>query len=162
MLAALRALIRADIDRQLGWAKDEVWRQTRYGALTGALAAGAALAALGAIVVGLIALYFWLAALAGPYIALGIIGAGLLLLAFLLSGLALMQPRPLPAARPLLQITRPAALLGTLGPASDKRVAAAAPALRLATDAVHRGSRPALLGTLVLVAIVGLIAGRRI
>ena len=162
MLAALQALIRADIDRQVGWAKDEVWRQTRYGALTGALAAAAALAALGVIVVGLIALYFWLAAQAGPYIALGIIGGGLLLLALVLGALALMQQRPRPAARPLLQITRPAALLGTLGRASDARAAAAAPALRFATDTLHRGSRSALWGTLLLVAIVGVIAGRRL
>ena len=52
MFAPLLGAIRADIDRQVGWAKDEVRRQTRYATLTGVLAGVAALAALGAIVVG--------------------------------------------------------------------------------------------------------------
>jgi mevalonate pyrophosphate decarboxylase len=60
MFAALLDGIRADIDRQIDWAKVEVRRQTRYTALIGLLASAAALAAVGAIVVGLIALYFWL------------------------------------------------------------------------------------------------------
>jgi hypothetical protein len=39
MLATLLGAIRADIDRQVGWARGEVGRQLRYTALTGALAA---------------------------------------------------------------------------------------------------------------------------
>ena len=50
MFAPLLGAIRADIDRQVGWAKDEIRRQTRYATLTGVLAGVAALAALGAIV----------------------------------------------------------------------------------------------------------------
>ena len=52
MFAPLLGAIRADIDRQVGWARDEVRRQTRYATLTGVFAGLAALAALGAIVVG--------------------------------------------------------------------------------------------------------------
>ena len=163
MFAPLLGAIRADIDRQVGWAKDEVRRQTRYATLTGVLAGVAALAALGAIVVGIIALYLWLSMQTDPFIALAVIGGGLLLLAVLLFALAFTRRRPRLAVRPQLQIARPAALLGTLRPASyDKIVADGEPTLKLATKTVRHGSRSALLGTLVLVAVAGLIAGRRL
>ena len=163
MFAPLLGAIRADIDRQVGWARDEVRRQTRYATLTGVFAGVAALAALGAIVVGLIALYLWLSMRADPFIALAVIGGGLLLLAVLLFALAFIRRRPRLAVRPQLQIAQPAALLGTLRPASyDKIVAGGEPTLNLVTETVRHGSRSALLGTLVLVAVAGLIAGRRL
>ena len=163
MFAPLLGAIRADIDRQVGWARDEVRRQTRYATLTGVFAGVAALAALGAIVVGIIALYLWLSMQTDPFIALAVIGGGLLLLAVLLFALAFTRRRPRLAVRPQLQIARPAALLGTLRPASyDKIVAGGEPTLNLATETVRHGSRSALLGTLVLVAVAGLIAGRRL
>jgi MFS family permease len=163
MFSPFLGAIRADIDRQVGWAKDEARRQTRYATLTGALVGAAALAALGAIVVGLIALYLWLSMRADPFIALAIIGGGLLLLAVLLLALAFVRRRPRLAPRPQLQIAQPAALLGTLRPASYRKIIAGGePALKLATETVRQGSRSSLLGTLVLVAVVGLIAGRRL
>ena len=163
MFAPLLGAIRADIDRQVGWARDEVRRQTRYATLTGVFAGVAALAALIAIVVGLIALYLWLSMQTDPFIALAVIGGGLLLLAVLLFALAFTRRRPRLAVRPQLQIAQPAALLGTLRPASyDKIVAGGEPTLNLATETVRHGSRSALLGTLVLVAVAGLIAGRRL
>ena len=163
MFAPLLGAIRADIDRQVGWARDEVRRQTRYATLTGVFAGVAALAALIAIVVGLIALYLWLSMQTDPFIALAVIGGGLLLLAVLLFALAFTRRRPRLAVRPQLQIARPAALLGTLRPASyDKIVAGGEPTLNLVTETVPHGSRSALLGTLVLVAVAGLIAGRRL
>ena len=163
MFAPLLGAIRADIDRQVGWARDEVRRQTRYATLTGVFAGVAALAALGAIVVGLIALYLWLSMQTDPFIALAVIGGGLLLLAVLLFALAFTRRRPRLAVRPQLQIAQPAALLGTLRLASyDKIVAGGEPTLNLATETVRHGSRSALLGTLVLVAVAGLIAGRRL
>jgi hypothetical protein len=157
------AAIRADVDRQVGWAKDEVRRQTRYATLTGVLAGVAALAALGAVIIGLIALYLWLSMQADPFIALAVIGGGLLLLAVLLFALAFIRRRPQLAQRPQLQLAQPAALLGMLRPASyDKIVPGGEPTLRLATETVRQGSRSALLGTLVLVAVAGLIVGRRL
>jgi hypothetical protein len=163
MFASFLGAIRADIDRQVGWAKDEVQRQTRYATLTGVLAAMAALAALGAIIIGLIALYLWLSMQADPFIALAVIGGGLLLLAVLLFLLAFVRRHPRLAARPRLQIAQPAALLGTLRPTSYRKIVAGGdPALKLATETVRQGSRSALLGTLVLVAVVGLITGRRL
>jgi hypothetical protein len=104
MFAPLLGAIRADIDRQVGWAKDEVRRQTRYATLTGVLAGMAALAALTAIIGGLVALYLWLVMQTDPFIALAMNGGGLLLLAVLLFALAFMRRRPRLAVRPQLQI----------------------------------------------------------
>ena len=50
----------------------------------------------------------------GPFVAYGLIGGGLVLLALILFALALIRRRPRLAARPPLQIARPAALLGGL------------------------------------------------
>ena len=159
MFAPLLDGIRADIDRQIGWAKAEVRRQTRYRALIAVVAGVAALAALGAIVVGLIALYLWLAMQASPFAALGMIGSGLLLVALILPAFAWRRPRV--ASRPPLQTRPTAALLGVLGQASYDN-AGREQALKLATGTVRHGSRSALLGTLVLAAVVGLIAGHRL
>jgi len=161
MFAPLVNAVRADIDRQIGWAKDEVRRQSRYTALTGILAGVAILAALGAIVVGLIALHVWLAPRAGPLAALAVIGGGLLLLALVLFALAFARRRPPLAARPRLEIAQPAALLGALRPGRLDGVMGEQ-TLNKATDTLRHGSRSALFGTLVLVAVIGLIAGRRL
>lgn len=140
--------------------KHEVWRQTRYRALIAVVAGVAALAALGAIVVGLIALYLWLAMQASPFAALGMIGSGLLLVALMLLVLAFVWRHP--------SITA-AAANAAYGRAArgywDKLSydnAGREQALKLATGTVRHGSRSALLGTLVLAAVVGLIAGRRL
>jgi len=147
----------ADIDRQIRWAKFEIRRQTRYTALKGALLGVASLAAIGAIVVGIMALYFWLEIQAGLFAALGVIGGGLLLLALILFVLAFGREGPGLALPLRLQIMQPAALRGTLRQStrSDR-------AIRLAVGPSHHGSRPALLGMLALAIIVGLLAGRRL
>jgi hypothetical protein len=162
MFARLLDGVRADIDRQIDWAKVEVRRQTRYTTLIGFLAGMAGLAALGAIVVGLIALYFWLAMQVGPFTAFGMIGGGLLLLALMLFVPAFIWRRPRLASRPRLQMG-PAVLLGTLRQGSyDKMIGGSEQTLKLATGTLRHGSRSALLGTLALAAVVGLIAGRRL
>ena len=163
MFASLQGAIRADIDRQVDWARGEVLRQARFSALTGVLAGVAALAVLGTITVTLIALYFWLATQVDRFIALGIIGSGLLLLALILLAMAFLRHRPRRALRPRLQIARPAALLETVLPRRyGTMIASGEQPLNLVTDTVRHASRPTLLGTLLLVALVGLIAGRRL
>ena len=163
MFAARRGAVHADIDRQIGWAKDQVKRQTRYTALMGILAGMAALAALGAVIVGLIALHSWLAMQTGPFVAHGLIAGGLLLLALILFALALIRRRPRLAARPPLQTARPAVLLGTLGQGRyDRVVAGGEQTLKLATGALRDGSGSALFGTLALAVAVGLLLGRRL
>src|SRR5262249_39834823 len=160
MFAPLLGAIRADIDRQVGWAGGEVRRQGRYAGLIGALYGLAALAAVGALVVGLIALHAWLATRVGFLQALGIIGGGLLGLALILLLLALVLRRPGVGARPALQIARPAALLGAFGRGGPRQAIAGGEPVRLATEALRQGTRSELFGALALVAVMGLIAGR--
>ena len=163
MFASLLGAVRADLDRQIGWAKDGMRQQTRHITLIGALAGIAVLAALGAIVVGLIALYFWLAPQTGPFTALGAIGGGLLLLALVLFVSVFAWRRPRIASRPRLQITQPTALFRTLRQGSyGKVIPGSDQTLKLATSMPRHGSRYALLGALVLAAMMGAIAGRRL
>ena len=55
MFAPLLGAVRADMDRQVGWAREELRRQVRYTALIGAIGGMGALAAIGVLIVGLIA-----------------------------------------------------------------------------------------------------------
>ena len=163
MFAPLLGAIRSDIDRQIGWTKDQVRRQTRYTAVIVALAVVAILAALGSAAVGLVALYFWLSMQTSAFTALGIMGGGLLLLALILAGVASVRRRPSLAPRPRLQIAQPTALLDTLRQDTfDKALADNEEILNLAAGALRDGSRPVLLGTLAVAVAVGLIAGRRL
>src|SRR5215467_15641749 len=163
MFVALRSAVRADSDRQIGWSKEQVKRETSYTVLMGILAGVAALGALGAVIVGLIALHSWLAMQTGPFVAYGLIGGGLLLLALILLSLALIRRRPRLAARPPLQIARPAALLGGLRQGSyDKVAAGGEQTLKLATGTLRDGPLSTLLGTLALAVAVGLLVGRRL
>ena len=161
MFAPLLGVVRADIDRQMGWARAEVRRQIRYAVLIGAIAGMAALAALGALAVGLIALHSWLAPQVGSLAALGMIGAGLLLLMLILLLVAFTLRRPGLKTRPALQVVRHAALFRTstnLG--ANQAIAAGGDSLRLATDTLREGTRSELLGALALIAIAGIVAGR--
>ena len=163
MLASLKDAVRADIDRQIGWARGEIGRQTRHTALIGSLAAAAALATLGAIIIGLIALYFWLSEQLGAFTALGIIGVGLLVVALILFAPVFMWRRPRPALRPRLQIAQPSALIGTLARGNDtKRIAGKEHAVALLTDTVRHSPPTTLLGVLLIAAVVGMVTGRRL
>jgi hypothetical protein len=157
MFRSLLGAVVADIDRQIRWAKFEVRRQTRYTALKGILVILASLAAIGVIIVGLIALYFWLAMQAGLFVALSVIGGGLLLFALILFALAFARERPGLGSPPQLQIMQPGALLGTFRQGTQRDQA-----ISLASGPSRRGSRPALLGMLAIATIVGLLAGRRL
>jgi hypothetical protein len=162
MFAPLLDAVRADIDRQIGWAKGEVRRQTRHTALIGSLAVVAALAALGAIIAGLIALYLWLSIQLDPFAALGMIGGGLLALALILFAFVFMWKRPRLASRPQLQIAQPAALIGTFRRGlDDRRIASSEDTLKLVTDTVRQSPPSALLGVLLIAAVVGVVTGRR-
>ncbi|HXB78438.1 MAG TPA: hypothetical protein VNX23_13740 [Bradyrhizobium sp.] len=163
MFAPLLGVIRADIDRQAGWAREEARRQIRYAVLIGAIAGMGALAGLGALTVGLIALHSWLAPQVGSLAALGIIGAGLLLLMLILFLVAFSLRRPGLKTRPPLQVAQPATLFATAADLSaDQAITGGKDSLRLASDTVREGTRPELLGALALIAIAGVIAGRRL
>jgi uncharacterized protein (DUF58 family) len=157
MFTPLFGAVRADIDRQIGWAKEEVRRQTRHAVLVIICCGVAALAVLGAVIVGLVAL----TPQCGPFVALGIIGGGLLVLALIMLLLALVRRRPRSAPRPPLQMAQPAAVLGALGENSyAKAMAGSERAVKFATENLREGSRSTLFGTLAVAAVLGLILGR--
>jgi hypothetical protein len=161
MFAPLLDAVRADIDRQVGWARAEIRRQIRYAAFIGVIAGMGALAALGALIDGLIALHSWLTPQVGSLAALGMIGAGLLLLMLILLLVAFSLRRPGVNKRPALQVVRAATLFRTGTNLNAKQaVATGEDSLRLATDTLREGTRSELLGALALIAIVGVIAGR--
>jgi len=161
MFAPLVNAVRADIDRQIGWARGEVRRQTRHTALVGSLAVAAALAAIGAVIVGLIALYFWLSIQFNPFAALGMIGGGLLALALILLAFVFAWKRPQLASRPQLLVAQPAALIGTFKRGSDGQGASREESMKLVADTVRQSPPAALLGVLLFAAIVGVVTGRR-
>lgn len=161
MLAALLNAVRADLDRQAGWAREEARRRVRYVAVIGAIAAMAALAALGVLIVGLIALHSWLTPQVGSFASLGLIGAGLLSVMLILLLRAFLLQRPGLKTRPALLIGQPAALLRT-NPDPNQAIAAGGDSLRLGAGTLREGTSSQLLGTLALIAIAGMIAGRRL
>jgi MFS family permease len=163
MFAPLLGAVRADMDRQVGWAREELRRQVRYTALIGAIGGMGALAAIGVLIVGLIALHSWLAPQVGSLAALGIIGAGLLLLMLGLLIVAFALRRPRPKTRPALQVVRPAALFQIpAGRRASEAIAGSEDSLRVAADTLREGTRSELLGALALIAIAGVITGRRL
>jgi hypothetical protein len=161
MLAALLGAVRSDIGRQTIWAREEIRRQIRYAALVGALAAMIALTALGALIVGLIALHSWLAPRIGSLPALGMIGAGFVLLMLILLLVVFGLRRPGLKTRPALQV-RPAVLFRSGANLNADQAITTEDSLRLATDTLREGTRSELLGVLALIAIAGVIAGRRL
>jgi hypothetical protein len=163
MFALLLNAVRADLDRQLDWARAEAKRQANHVGLSVILTGVASLAVLGAVIIGLIALYIWLSAQTTQFVALGTIGAGLLLLALILLSLVSLRRRPRFASPPPLQLARPAALLGisTGRPKSQGLASGSGQVASLATAAMRNGSRSALLGTLAIVVLMGVIVGRR-
>jgi hypothetical protein len=162
MFALLRNVVRSDLDRQLEWAKAEAKRQAGYVGLTAALTGIASLAGLGAVIIGLIGLDIWLAGRTSQFAALGAIGGGLLLLALMLLAMVSVRRRPRFASPPPLQLAQPAALLGISAKGVNSQVPVGSGlSMSLATAALRNGSRSALLGTLAIVALMGVIVGRR-
>lgn len=163
MLARLLGLVRADVDRQVGWAKTEVKRQTRHVALTACFAVAGALALVGAIVVGLIALHGWIALRYGSVTAFVAIGGGLALLGLSLLALALLRSRPMPEPPPRLESAQLATLLEAFNPdGHDEKCSGGDGDNPAVAERPPRLSRKVLLGTLAVAAIAGLLVGRKL
>ena len=160
MLAALLGAVRADLDRQVGWAREEARRQARYAAVIGAITVMAALAGLGALIVGLIAVHSWLTLQVGALASLGMMGAGLLSLMLVLLLMAFLLRRPGLKARPALLVGQPVALFRS-NLESDQAIAGGEDALPLTSGTSRESTGSQLLVTLALIAIAGMIAGRR-
>ena len=157
MFALLLNAVRADLGRQLDWARAEAKRQAGHIELTIILIAVASLAGLGAVIIGVIALYVWLAAQTTQFVALGAIGGGLLLVALFLLALSRIRRRPQFSSPPALQLAQPAALLGI----STKSFNSQGLVGGEQTASMRNKSRSALLGTLAIVVLMGVVVGRR-
>jgi hypothetical protein len=160
MLAALLGAVRADLDRQVAWAREEARRQARYAAVIGAITVMAALAGLGALIVGLIALHSWLTPQVGALASLDMIGAGLLSLMLVLLLVAFLLRRPGLKARPALLVGQPAALFRS-NLESNQAIAGGEDSLLLTTGTSRESTRSQLLVTLALIVVAGMIAGRK-
>jgi hypothetical protein len=174
MGAVLRQLLRSDLQHRLLAFREETTLRLRRQAIdvgvTLGLLAGGALAALLTLLIGLAALFVAVAERNGPLIALGVVGGVTAIMAALLFALAAARSK---TARPALAVaSRPSAprlALSTNASAAEvlaRDVAARAAAtgtgvVEGATDIVRHGSRPAVLGVIALVAVVGVLLGRR-
>jgi hypothetical protein len=177
MGAVLQQLLRINLQRRFLAFREEaiqgLKRQAMEAGLLLGLVAGGALAALLTLLIGLLALFVAVEERNGPLIALGVVGAVTALTAALLLGLAAARSRskkpPLrvsattdgPAGRPLWP---GAAIRGDTSAAEVLARRAAATGTGVvegASDIMRNGSRPAMLGLIALVAVAGMLIGRR-
>ena len=179
------AEVRGHIDELKRSAISQATEQVKQTGLTIGLILLGAIAALFTFVIALAALYLWVDMHEGPLAACGAVGLVTALLAALMFVLALRRgkrkpaPAPAPVYRapaavppsptvaPLLMSVLPppppnASLFDRLTHRFTTRVATAGDeALDAAVHAMRTSSRPALFGTLAVVALVGVLIGRR-
>jgi hypothetical protein len=177
MGAVLQQLLRSDLQRRFLAFREETTQRLKRQAIEAGLllglVAGGALAALLTLLIGLIALFVAVEARNGPLIALGVVGAVTAITAALLLGLAAARSS---AKKPPLRVAaatdglagRPlwpgAAIRGDASAAEAVARRAAATGTGMvegASDVIRHGSRPAMLGLIALVAVAGMLIGRR-
>ncbi|MBV8132016.1 MAG: hypothetical protein JO282_05815 [Alphaproteobacteria bacterium] len=178
------AEIRAHIDEIRARAISEVTEQAKETGLTVGLALIGAVAVLLTFIVALAALYLLVDMHEGPFAALGAVGLVTALLAALMFALAFRRgrrktaPAPVylsPAASPPASPSAPVLLSAVVPPPppnasffdvlrhrfSTRAAAAGDEVIDTAVRAMRTSSRPALFGTLAVVALVGVLIGRR-
>lgn len=181
MLQALLRLLGVDLNQrfakiggQIGEltvkAVSQIAEQAKETGLTLALVLLGAVAALLTFIVALAALYLWVAMYQGPFAALGAVGVVTASLAALMFAWAFRRGRRRRASAPVH--LNPAATLPPPPPNASfvdvlrhrfsTRVAIAGDeAIDAAVQVMRTSSRPALFGTLAVVALVGVLIGRR-
>jgi len=177
------AEVRGQIDELKRSAISQATEQVKETGLTVGLILLGAIAALFTFVIALAALYVWVDMREGPLAACGAVGLVTALLAALMFVLALRRgkrrPTPVPVYRspaalppsspvaPVLMSVLPpppadASFFDHLTHRFTTRVATAGDeVLDTAVHAMRTSSRPALFGTLAIVALVGVLIGRR-
>jgi hypothetical protein len=177
------AEVRGHIDELKRSAISQVTEQVKETGLTVGLILGGAIAALFTLIIALAALYVWVDMHEGPLVALAVIGLVTASLAALLFVLALRRGKrrpapapvyrapaaspPAPPSAPILMSVLPppppnASFFDHLTHRFTTRVATAGDeALDAAVHVMRTSSRPALFGTLAVVALVGVLIGRR-
>jgi len=175
------AEIRGQIDELKRSAISQATEQVKETGLTVGFILGGAIAALFTLIIALAALYVWVNMHEGPLVALGVVGLVTALLAALMFALAFLRgkrklaPAPVyrvpapssPPAAPILMSVLPpppanASFFDHLTHRFTTRVATSGDeALDAAVHVMRTSSRPALFGTLAVVALVGVLIGRR-
>jgi hypothetical protein len=178
------AEVRGQIDELKRSAISQATEQVKETGLTVGFILGGAIAALFTLIIALAALYVWVDMHEGPLVALAVIGLVTASLAALLFVLALRRGKRKPAATPvslnpaasppaspsapiLLSAALPpppagASFFDVLTHRFSSRVATASDeAIDAAVHVLRTSSRPALFGTLAVVALVGVLIGRR-
>jgi len=177
------AEVRGQIDELKRSAISQATEQVKETGLIVGLILGGVVAALLTLIIALAALYVWVDMHAGALAAFAVIGLVTALLAALMFALAFLRRKrgPAPAAVycspaasppaspavPLLMSVLPpppanASFFDRLTHRFTTRVATAGDeALDAAVQAMRTSSRPALFGTLAVVALVGVLIGRR-
>jgi hypothetical protein len=180
--------VRAQLEEFRAKATGQITEQIKQTSLTIGFALVGSIAAVATFIIALVALYRWVDMYGGPFAALAAVGAVTAILAAGMFALAFghrsrkpariavdrpraavrPSPSPLPEAAPIV----PSAALSPLplnAPLHDvlshrisTRVARASDeAIDAAAQIVRTGSKSALFGTLVVVAILGIFLGRR-
>jgi hypothetical protein len=172
------AEIRAQIGELKAEAVSQVVGQVKKAGLTAGFVLVGAFAALLTFMVALAALYLWIDILQGPFAALAAVGLVTLLLAALMFTLAFRRGKPAPApsyVKPAASPSAPVLLSATLPPPppgasvldvlahrfSTRAAAAGDEAIDAAVHAMRTSPRSALFGALAVVALVGVMIGRR-
>jgi hypothetical protein len=187
MLATLLRLVGIDLQRQLAHlraqAEDfknrttlEVQHKVADTSITIGIAFVGLFFVLLTVVVALVALYLWVDMQRGPFAALAAVGLATGIMAALTFAIvAARSPRPLPK-RPIASPVRPAPaalanypsavsgaslLEGVTSKLADRTAAAAHEALDSAAEMVRKSPREAIIGTLAVAAVIGVVIGRR-
>jgi hypothetical protein len=181
-LQARIAHVKGHVEALKNQAKHEVRQEISRAITAAGLVFAAVIMFAGSCFIVLMALYIWVDIQHGPFAALATVGALTTVGAAVLSALAMVRMRrpeavPIPiaaAAHPAAAASRPessAAASVPPAPAAPrfdavadritKRAASAADdAIDAASDLVGNGSRSAVVGTLAITALVGLLIGR--
>ena len=182
------AEIRAGVEEFKARTTRQVTERVKETSLTVGFALVGAIAAIATFIIALVALYRWVDLYQGPFAALAAVGAVMALLAaamFVLAfgrrsrkpASAVVDPRPAGSPRPSPSTPQPmpvalsaalpplppnAPLFDVLTHRFSTRVAGASDeAIDAAVDVMRTSSKSALLGTLAVVALVGVLLGRR-
>jgi amino acid transporter len=177
------AEVRGQLEEIKRSAISQATEQVKETGITVGLIVGGAIAALFTLIIALAALYVWIDMYEGPLVAFAVIGLVTALLAVLMFVLALRRGKRRPAHAPVYRAPATSApaspsapiLMSVLPPPPPNasffdhlthrlttRVATAGDeALDAAVHVMRTSSRPALFGTLAVVALVGALIGRR-
>jgi hypothetical protein len=169
------ARLKAQADELKNQAIDEVKHQAVHTGVTIALALFGLVFVMLTIVVGLIALYVWVEAWEGPYVALGAVAATTAVMAVLLFVIAASRGGKSAASRPSVAPAPSVASAGAMPSAASlsslaetitdrlkqQTAEAASDAIDQAADYVRKSPREAILVSLAAAVVIGLMIGRR-